>query len=54
MKIIKKNSKDVSIKNVDGILKIRLHFPDSFTAEDVKIVLYYSNNISKEVFSFKN
>lgn len=38
-------SKDVSIKNADGILKIRLHFPDSFTAEDVKIVLYYSKNI---------
>ena len=38
-------SKDVSIKNVDGILKIRLHFPDSFTAEDVKIVLYYANNL---------
>jgi hypothetical protein len=27
------------------VLKIRLHFPDSFTAEDVKIVLYYSKNI---------
>ena len=38
-------SKDVSIKNSNGILKIRLHFPDSFTAEDVKIVLYYTENI---------
>ncbi|UMB59542.1 DUF2807 domain-containing protein [Lutibacter sp. A80] len=38
-------SKDVSIKNSNGILKIRLHFPDSFTAEDVKIVLYYNKNI---------
>jgi len=38
-------SKDVSIKNSNGILKIRLHFPDSFTAEDVKIVLYYTKNI---------
>ena len=38
-------SKDVSIKNVDGVLKIRLHFPDSFTAEDVKIVLYYDKNL---------
>jgi len=38
-------SEDVSIKNADGVLKIRLHFPDSFTAEDVKIVLYYSKDI---------
>ncbi len=38
-------SKDVSIKNSDGVLKIRLHFPDSFTAEDVKIVLYYTKDI---------
>jgi len=38
-------SKDVSIKNVDGVLKIRLHFPDSFTAEDVKIVLFYTKNL---------
>ena len=37
---------DVSIKNADGILKIRLKFPESFIAENVKIVLYYSNNIS--------
>jgi hypothetical protein len=39
-------SKDVSIKNADGVLKIRLHFPDSFTAEDVKIILYYTKNIT--------
>ena len=38
-------SEDVSIKNADGVLKIRLHFPDSFTAEDVKIVMYYSKDI---------
>ncbi|WP_298285236.1 head GIN domain-containing protein [uncultured Lutibacter sp.] len=38
-------SEDVSIKNADGVLKIRLHFPDSFTAEDVKIVLFYSKDI---------
>jgi len=36
---------DVSIKNSDGKLKIRLRFPDSFIAEDVKIILYYKNNI---------
>ena len=39
-------SEDVSIKNVNGVLKIRLHFPDSFTAEDVKIVLYYTKNLA--------
>ena len=37
---------DVSIKNIDGILKIRLKFPESFIAENVKIVLYYANNIT--------
>jgi len=38
-------SEDVSVKNSNGILKIRLKFPDSFTAEDVRIVLNYKNNI---------
>lgn len=38
-------SKDVSIKNSNGILKIRLKFPEGFTSEDLKITLYYSNNI---------
>lgn len=39
-------SEDVVVKNSNGILKIRLQFPESFTAEDVKIVLYYSDNIA--------
>ena len=39
-------SDDVVVKNSDGILKVRLRFPDSFTAEDVKIILYYTNNIA--------
>ena len=38
-------SEDVTIKNSGGILKIRLKFPESFTAEDVRIVLFYSENI---------
>ena len=38
-------SEDVSVKNTNGILKIRLKFPDSFTAEDVRIVLNYTNDI---------
>jgi len=38
-------AEDVTIKNSNGILKIRLKFPESFTAEDVKIILYYANNI---------
>lgn len=37
---------DVSIKNINGILKIRLKFPEGFIAENVKIVLYYTNNIA--------
>ncbi len=38
-------SDQVSIKNSNGILKIRLKFPEGFTAEDVKIKLYYNSNI---------
>lgn len=38
-------AEDVTIKNSNGILKVRLQFPESFVAEDVKIILYYNNNI---------
>ena len=38
-------SDDVSVKNSNGILKIRLKFPEGFTAEDLKITLYYTSNI---------
>ncbi|WP_456376260.1 head GIN domain-containing protein [Lutibacter sp.] len=36
---------DVVVKNSDGILKVRLRFPEGFTSKDLKIVLYYSINI---------
>ncbi|MDF1517634.1 MAG: head GIN domain-containing protein [Lutibacter sp.] len=39
-------AKDVSVKNSNGTLKIRLKFPKGFVAENVKIVLYYDNDIS--------
>ncbi|MHB1146001.1 MAG: head GIN domain-containing protein [Lutibacter sp.] len=39
-------AQDVSVINSDGILKIRLKFPDSFIAEDVKIVLFYAQDIA--------
>ncbi|MBP9601192.1 MAG: DUF2807 domain-containing protein [Lutibacter sp.] len=38
-------AQDVSIKNADGVLKIRLKFPESFIAENAEVVLYYSKNI---------
>jgi len=38
-------SEDVSIKNANGILKIRLKFPEGFTAEDVKITVFYNHDI---------
>lgn len=38
-------SDDVVIKNADGVLKIRLQFPDSFTAEGVRIKLFYNQPI---------
>jgi hypothetical protein len=37
---------DVSIKNSDGVLKVRLKFPESFVADNVNITLYYSKNIA--------
>ena len=40
-----KKSDDVSVKNSNGILKIRLQFPEGFTAEDVKITVFYNSNI---------
>jgi len=39
-------SEDVTVKNADGILKIRLKFPDSFTAEDVNITVFYDDNLT--------
>ncbi len=39
-------SDEVTVKNSNGVLKIRLKFPDNFTAEDVRIVLYYNNNLN--------
>lgn len=36
---------DVSVKNSNGILKIKLKFPDSFSAEDVVVTINYSKNI---------
>ena len=39
-------SEDVTVKNSNGILKIRLKFPESFVAEDAKIILYYNSNIN--------
>ncbi len=37
---------EVTVKNSDGILKIRLKFPENFTAEDVRIILYYDTSIA--------
>ena len=39
-------SENVSIKNANGILKIRLKFPESIMVEDVRIKLFYSNDIA--------
>lgn len=38
-------AKDVSVKNSNGTLKIRLKFPEGFIAENVKIILYHSQDI---------
>jgi len=41
-----KKADQVSIKNKNGVLKLSLSFPEGFKYEDVKIVLYYSDEIS--------
>jgi len=38
-------AEDVSVKNSNGTLKIKLKFPDSFTAEDVVVTINYSKKI---------
>lgn len=38
-------SDDVSVKNSNGVLKIRLKFPDSFKADDADITINYSEKI---------
>jgi hypothetical protein len=38
-------SDDVVIKNSNGTLKIRLKFPEGFISEDLKIVIFYNQNI---------
>ncbi|SDW09058.1 Putative auto-transporter adhesin, head GIN domain [Lutibacter oricola] len=38
-------AEDVTIKNSNGTLKIRLKFPERFTSDDVNIVVYYSKDI---------
>jgi putative autotransporter adhesin-like protein len=45
IEILGSKSEDVTVKNSNGILKIRLKFPEGFTAEDLKITLFYANNI---------
>jgi hypothetical protein len=40
-----KKAEDVTVKNSNGILKVRLKFPEGFTSEDVRIKLYYSNTM---------
>ena len=39
-------AEDVSVKNSNGTLKIKLKFPDSFTAEDVVVTINYSKKIA--------
>lgn len=41
-----KKADQVSIKNKNGVLKISLGFPDGFKYEDVKVMLYYSDDIA--------
>ncbi|MBE0423317.1 MAG: DUF2807 domain-containing protein [Lutibacter sp.] len=39
-------AENVSVKNANGTLKITLKFPKNFSAENIKIVLYYDSDIA--------
>ncbi|MDV7186554.1 head GIN domain-containing protein [Lutibacter sp. TH_r2] len=39
-------AEDITVKNSNGTLKIRLKFPEGFVADDVKIKLFYNEPIS--------
>lgn len=41
-----KKADQVSIKNKNGVLKLSLSFPEGFKYDDVKIVLYYTDDIT--------
>ncbi len=45
IEIVGAQADDVVVVNSNGILKVRLRIPDSFVAEDVRIVLFYKNDI---------
>lgn len=38
-------SKEVLIKNIDGVLKVSLKVPESFSSKEVSVTLYYSDKI---------
>ena len=46
IEILGEKAYQVSVKNINGKLKISLKFPDAFVAENLKITLYYANNIA--------
>lgn len=41
-----KKADQVSIKNKNGMLKLSLNFPEGFKYDDVKVVLYYTDDIA--------
>ena len=41
-----KKADQVSIKNKNGVLKLSLSFPEGFKYDDVKVVLYYTNDLT--------
>lgn len=45
IEIVGEQAEDVVVVNSDDILKIRLRIPDSFVPEDVRIVLFYNDDI---------
>ena len=40
-----KKADDVVYKNVNGMLKISMKFPETFSAKDVSVTVYYTNKL---------
>ena len=45
VEITGKKTEDVTIKNVNGKLKLSLKFPDTFNANNVKVKIYYNQDL---------
>ena len=46
VEITGEKAEDVVLKNVNGRLKLSMRFPDTFNSDEVKVTIYYTDDIS--------